>query len=91
MYSTHIRNSQYGKIGIVCLNTAWRAIGQNDDTNLLYPIVKVDEALDRIISCEVKIVIHHHPLNSIKPFNLYDLEDLLHKRFDFMFSGHVHK
>lgn len=91
MYSSHIRNSQHGKIGIVCLNTAWRAIGHNDDTNLLYPMVKVDESLDRIISCDIKIVIHHHPLNSIKPFNLYDLEDLLHKRFDFMFSGHVHK
>ena len=91
LYSTHIRNSKDGKLGFVCLNTAWRAVGQNDDTNLLFPMIKVDEALDRIISCDIKIVIHHHPLSNIKPYNLYDLEDLLHKRFDLMFSGHVHK
>lgn len=91
LYSTHIRNSKDGKLGFVCLNTAWRAVGQNDDTNLLFPMIKVDEALDRIISCDIKIVIHHHPLSNVKPYNLYDLEDLLHKRFDLMFSGHVHK
>ncbi|MFS4481736.1 metallophosphoesterase [Hyunsoonleella sp. 2307UL5-6] len=91
MYSTHIRNSENGKIGFVCFNTAWRSIGQNDDNNLLFPLSKIDEALDRIFNCEIKIAIHHHPLNDIKPYNLYDLEDLLHKRFDFMFSGHLHK
>ncbi len=91
IYSTHIRKSKEGKIGFVCLNTAWRAVGQNDETNLVFPLAKVDEALDRIINCDIKIVVHHPPLSNIKPYNLYDLEDLLHKRFDLMFSGHVHK
>ena len=91
MYSTHIRQLKHTKIGFVCLNTAWRAIGSDDDNNLLFPLCKVEEALDRIMSCDIKIVIHHHPLNNIKPYNLYDLEDLLHKRFDFMLSGHIHK
>lgn len=91
MFSTHIRSFGNGKIGFVCLNSAWRAVGNNDDNNLLFPISKVDEALDRIMDCSVKIVIHHHPLNEIKHYNLYDLEDLLHKRFDFMLSGHIHK
>ena len=91
MYSTHIRNTSSGKIGFVCLNTAWRSVGINDDNNLLYPLSKVDEALDRILSCDIKIVLHHHPLKDLRPWNLYKIEDLLHKRFDFMLSGHIHK
>ncbi|WCO03169.1 metallophosphoesterase family protein [Psychroserpens ponticola] len=91
MYSTHIRNTSSGKIGFVCLNTAWRSVGINDDNNLLYPISKIDEALDRILSCDIKIVLHHHPLKDLRPWNLYKVEDLLHKRFDFMLSGHIHK
>uniref|UniRef100_UPI003A932747 metallophosphoesterase family protein n=1 Tax=Bizionia sp. TaxID=1954480 RepID=UPI003A932747 len=91
MYSTHIRNTSFGKIGFVCLNTAWRSVGINDDSNLLYPISKVDEALDRILSCDLKIVLHHHPLKDLRPWNLWKIEDLLHKRFDFMLSGHIHK
>ncbi|WP_027879003.1 metallophosphoesterase [Mesoflavibacter zeaxanthinifaciens] len=91
MYSIHKRNTKEGKVGFVCFNTAWRSIGINDDNNLLFPLSKIDEALDMVLDCDIKIAIHHHPLNDLKPFNLYDLEDLLHKRFDFMFSGHIHK
>lgn len=91
MFSTHIRKIDNQKIGFVSINTAWRAIGHNDDNNLLFPLCKIDEALDKVINCDVKILIHHHPLSDFKPFNKYDLEDLLHKRFDYIFSGHIHK
>ncbi len=91
MYSTHIRNTEDGKVGFVCLNTSWRSVGINDDNNLLFPTSKVDEALDRIMSCDIKILLHHHPLKDLRPWNLYHIEDLLHKRFDFMLSGHIHK
>lgn len=91
MFSTHIREYKGNKIGFVCINSSWRAIGKKDDNNLLYPLAKIDEALDKIINCETKILIHHHPISDFKPFNKYDLEDLIHKRFDFIFSGHIHK
>ena len=91
MYSTHIRTTEAGKVGFVCLNTAWRSVGLKDDNNLLFPTSKVDEALDRIMSCNIKILLHHHPLKDLRPWNLYNIEDLLHKRFDFMLSGHIHK
>lgn len=91
MFTTHIREVNGEKVGFVCINSSWRAIGINDDNNLLYPIYKIDEALDKIFDCNTKILIHHHPINDFKPFNKYDLEDLIHKRFDFIFSGHIHK
>jgi predicted MPP superfamily phosphohydrolase len=91
MFSTHIRESNYGKIGFVSINSSWRAVGINDDNNLLFPISKINEALDKIINCSTKILIHHHPISDFKPFNKYELEDLIHKRFDYIFSGHIHK
>jgi predicted MPP superfamily phosphohydrolase len=91
MFSTHIRKKDNQKIGFVSINTAWRAVGDNDNNNLLFPLSKIDEALDKIINCDTKILIHHHPLSDFKPFNKYDLEDILHKRFDYIFSGHIHK
>lgn len=91
MFSTHIRENSFGKIGIVSINSSWRAVGINDDNNLLFPLSKIDESLDRIINCDTKILIHHHPISDFKPYNKYDLEDLLHKRFDYIFSGHIHK
>jgi len=91
MFSTHIRENSFGKIGFVCINSSWRAVGINDDNNLLFPISKINEALDKILNCQTRILIHHHPISDFKPFNKYDLEDLIHKRFDYIFSGHIHK
>lgn len=91
MYSTHIRVLDGKKIGIISINSAWRAIGSNDNNNLLYPLDKINEAVDLLINCDLKILIHHHPLSDFKPYNKYELEDIIHKRFDFIFSGHIHK
>lgn len=91
LYSTHIREINGKNVGFVTINTAWRAVGQNDDNNLLFPLDKLNEAIDQVNSCDIKILIHHHPLSDFRTFNKYDLEDLIHKRFDFIFSGHVHK
>lgn len=91
LYTTHIRQINDKKIGIVCLNTSLRAIGNNDDNNLIFPTDKISEAVDRLMGCDIKILVHHHPLSDFKPFNKYELEDEIHKRFDFIFSGHIHK
>lgn len=91
MYSSHIREINGKKIGIISINSAWRAVGLDDTNNLLFPIEKLEEAIDRISTCSVKILVHHHPISDFKPYNRYELEDEIHKRFDFIFSGHIHK
>ncbi len=91
MYSSHKCEISGKKIGIVSINSAWRAVGIDDESNLLFPIEILEEAVDRISNCSVKILVHHHPINDFKPYNRYDLEDIIHKRFDFIFSGHIHK
>ncbi len=47
--------------------------------------------MDRIRNCKYKVLIHHHPLSQLKGYNEYEIEDLIFKRFDFLFSGHIHK
>lgn len=91
LYSIHFIEKEGLKFGIVSINTAWRAVGINDDNKLLFPISVLNEALDKIIDCEKKILIHHHPINDFQIFNKYELEDEINKRFDFVFSGHYHK
>lgn len=92
LFSTHIRtiNNSY-KVGIVTINSAWRAVGIEDEGNLVYPSDKLHEALNNINSCDYKILIQHHPLSDFKRFNLNELEDLYYNHFDLYLSGHNHK
>jgi predicted MPP superfamily phosphohydrolase len=90
-YSCHIRKDGETSIGIMCLNTAWRAIGKNDTGNLIVPIKFVEEGLRHISHCSVKILLHHHPISDLKAYNKYEIEDLIHNNFNIAFSGHIHK
>ncbi|MEO9531919.1 MAG: metallophosphoesterase [Crocinitomicaceae bacterium] len=91
MYSTHIRKIKDLNLGIVTINSAWRAIGNDDNDNLLFPPSLLSEALGAIHNCEFKILVVHHPLSDFRRFNSRELEDLYHANFDLILSGHVHK
>ena len=79
-------------IGIVSINSSWRSIGMQDDTNLLFPIGKLKESLSYLNrNCNAKFLVMHHPLSDFKKFNSYDIEDVIYNNFDVLFSGHVHK
>ena len=80
------------KIGIVSINNSWRAIGLEDDNNLIFPISKLNESLSYLDrDCDTKILVMHHPFSDFKKFNSYDLEEIVYNSFDVLFSGHVHK
>ena len=79
-------------IGIVSINNSWRAVGLEDNNNLIFPINKLNESLSYIDSiCDTKILVMHHPFSDFKKFNSYELEEIVYNRFDVLFSGHVHK
>lgn len=90
MYTTHVRVVDGITFGIVSINTAWRSNG-DDENKLLFPTKFINEALERISHVEKRILLHHHPFNFFKPNNLFELEDLIHNRFDMTFFGHIHK
>lgn len=91
LYSAHVIDIENSSIGVVSINTAWRAIGNNDVGNLIFPESKLSEAIDFIKSCDFKILIHHHPLADFKGFNASTIEEIAQNHFDAIFSGHTHK
>jgi predicted phosphodiesterase len=80
------------KIGVVSINNSWRAIGLDDENNLIFPISKLNESLSYLDrDCDTKILVMHHPFSDFKKFNSYDLKDVVYNNFDILFSGHDHK
>ena len=90
-YSTHIRNLNGKKIGIFCANTAWRAIGHDDEGNLIVPPSYIKSGLANLRGCDLKIFLHHHPIVQFRLYNQYEIEDLIHNNFNISFCGHLHK
>lgn len=91
LYSVHIREIDNTRIGIVSINTAWRAVGNDDKNNLIFPESALLEAIGKVDGCNMKILLHHHPIKYLREFNEYEIEDLIHNNFDISFSGHMHK
>ncbi|WP_298328406.1 metallophosphoesterase [uncultured Dokdonia sp.] len=91
LYTIHEREIDSKSIGIVSMNSAWRANNSDTDSgNLLFPISHIKRASRQIRDCDVKILILHHPLSDFKYWNKLELEDVIYKDFHLMFSGHVH-
>ena len=90
-YSIHKRIIDDENIGIVSLNSAWRSLGNDSQNKLLFPIMLLEEALTKISDCNCKLILLHHPLFWFKGFNYIKLQEIIHKEFDMIFSGHVHE
>ncbi|NLU39813.1 MAG: hypothetical protein GXX78_13120 [Bacteroidales bacterium] len=90
-YSIHKRVINEENIGIVSINSAWRSLGDDSQNRLLFPIMFLEEALTKISDCTCKLILLHHPLFWFKDFNYIKLQEIIHKEFDMIFSGHVHE
>jgi len=90
-YSIHKKFINDENIGIVSLNSAWRSLGNDSQNRLLFPIMLLEEALTKISDCSCKLILLHHPLFWFKDFNYIKLQEIIHKEFDMIFSGHVHE
>lgn len=91
LYSAHMRPIGERQVGIVAINSAWRSFSDNDEGNLLFPEALIKEALNLIADAQCKILLVHHPLHWFKTFNYIELQNLIHKSFTMLFSGHVHQ
>ncbi|MGD0342236.1 MAG: hypothetical protein ABSA76_11100, partial [Bacteroidales bacterium] len=93
LYSIHYRIIDDVKIGVLSLNSAWRAIDSKTDRgNLLYPISILKNAITELKKyTEFRILLMHHPISDFKEWNGPDIEDLVFSDFHMMFSGHLHK
>lgn len=92
LYTIHKREHKGRRIGIASINTAWRSFDSNKDSgNLFYPISMVQKVAETLKNEEFKILLLHHPISDLKPWNASEVEDIIHSEFHMMFSGHIHK
>ena len=81
-------------IGVACLNSAWMATGEGEDSDhqkLVLGERAVDMALAELEGCDFKIAVHHHPLEWLHPVDADAVDLLLRRSFDLSCSGHVHQ
>jgi predicted MPP superfamily phosphohydrolase len=93
-FTTHTLTVKGTKVGISCLNTAWRTTGEPDDVDygqLLIGERAVRNSLNDLDACDIKIAVYHHPLKCLKNFDQSDCKSLLIKEFDLLMTGHCHE
>lgn len=91
LYTVHKRKHKDRILGIVTINTAWRAVGNDDRNKLIFPEETLLEAVGSLDDVDFKILLHHHPIKYLREFNEYQIEDIIHNYFHISFSGHMHK
>lgn len=89
--SSYIAVKGNTKIGIVCLNSAWRSVGcgESEIKNLLVGERQIDFAYQNISNCDIKIALIHHPTSWLMEYDQKTVERLL-RNFDIVLSGHMH-
>ncbi|RYY00119.1 hypothetical protein EON78_01900 [bacterium] len=91
LYSVHLRTVCGKKVGILSINSSWRSVDDTSEGKLLFPIHLLEDALNKVKDSDVKLLLVHHPLHWFKRFNQRELQKLIYKNCDVMFSGHVHE
>ena len=78
--------------GIVTLDSAWRCYGRDEDDveALLIGERTVLSAIDGLDSCDIRVVVHHHPLRYLASFDREIVEPMIEREFDLALLGHVH-
>lgn len=91
LYNIHIRKIGNEDIAILSLNSAWRCMDNDSEGKLLFPIKLLEDVIFDLREFKHKFLIIHHPLHWFKKFNVPNLQALLYKNFNGIFSGHVHE
>lgn len=78
-------------IGITCLNSSWLCKDDNDKENLIIGRNQIENSLDKIKNCHVKLALSHHPLEFLTEFDREPVKIELYKNYDILFTGHVHE
>ena len=94
-YSAYQFSSADGSsIGIAAFNTAWLSSGEEGDIDrgkMLLPERAIFAAIDDLKCSDIKIAIHHHPLDYLADFCRFDARALIHKNFNLVCYGHMHQ
>jgi len=89
-YSINVRDI---KVGIACINSAWRSSGKpgnHDYGNLLVGERQAEDLYKSILDAEIKIGLIHHPLEWLTPFDRPPVQRALYRNLNALLHGHNH-
>lgn len=79
------------KVGISCFNSSWLCKDDNDRERLIVGQKQIEDSLELLNDCDVKLALMHHPIEFLIDFDREAVKDKLYKNYDVLFTGHVHQ
>lgn len=79
------------KVGMAGINTAWLSNSDKDKEKLAFGKWILQEALEKLETCDYKIILGHHPLNWMKEDQRKQASALFAKYKAIYLHGHMHK
>jgi predicted MPP superfamily phosphohydrolase len=84
------RNSR--KVGIACLNSAWRSYDTDTDLhNLLVGERQIIRAAEYLHKADIRVALIHHPVDWLAQFDQFCISTALERNFNLVFCGHIHR
>lgn len=78
-------------LGIVGLNTAWLSCSDEDRNRLSPGKGLLEQGLETLQHCDLKIVLGHHPLDRLLDTDLPPMRSLLGRHMALYLHGHMHE
>jgi len=79
------------KLGIVGVNTAWLAYSDEDRHNISAGKGLLEDGLESIKDCDIKIILGHHPIDWFLDTEVEPVRALLGRHAALYLHGHMHK
>lgn len=80
------------KVGIACLNSAWRCYDSKEDKNkILIGEKQITDSIEFLNDCQIKIALSHHHFEWLAEFDSEVSASLLSRNFHLYFCGHSHR
>jgi predicted phosphodiesterase len=89
-YSNKIRIKDV-EIGVIGINTAWLSKDDSDRHDLSPGIEMLDDALNNLTDCDIKIVLGHHPVDWFRDEHVSPIQAILGKHHAIYLHGHLHR
>ncbi|MCA6069389.1 metallophosphoesterase [Chryseobacterium sp. RG1] len=86
-----IINLNNQSIGITCFNSSWLCFDNEDKGKLLLLENQIENSLNFINGCDIKIALMHHPLEFLHDSEQEKVQEKIQQEFDLVFLGHTHK
>lgn len=89
-YRTQIVPVNGVRVGIACMNSAWRCSGDEDQGRLFLSQKQVNDVVAELEGCDIRIGLMHHPFDWLSQSEQETVVSDLKQQFDIIATGHLH-